>query len=105
LKNILCWISPDKWLVFREQITYKLSAIAATALFTGLAVFATYYRFFFHSGDYASFPYLEFWCTIAMIGGGVVRSMLSSCDISVHLFCMLSLGILSLCQSVFENRQ
>lgn len=38
----------------------------------GLAVFATYYRFFYHSQDYTTFPVGEFWATIAMIGGGVV---------------------------------
>jgi hypothetical protein len=42
-------------------------------MFAGLAVFATYNRFFYHSSDYAVFPWLEFWGTIAMIGGGVVR--------------------------------
>lgn len=48
--------------------------MAATAMFFGLAVFSTYYRFFFHSADYNGFPMIEFWSTIAMIGGGVVRT-------------------------------
>jgi hypothetical protein len=58
--------------VCREQFAYKFSAIAATALFCGLAVFATYNRFFYHASDYDTFPWVEFWSTIAMIGGGVV---------------------------------
>ena len=61
------------WRRCRDQLTYRFSAIAATALFVGLAAFATYYRFFYHTGDYATFPWAEFWATIAMIGGGVVR--------------------------------
>jgi hypothetical protein len=55
-----------------------VSAIAASALFAGLACFATYYRFFYqHGGESFDFPWLEFWSTIAMIGGGVVRALQS----------------------------
>jgi hypothetical protein len=71
-KEFVCH-STNKRFDCREQFTYKLSAIAATSLFIGLAVFATYYRFINHGGNVSSFPVLEFWCTIAMIGGGVVR--------------------------------
>jgi hypothetical protein len=55
----------------REQLVYRSSAVAATALFGGLAFAATYYRFFFHSGG--TFPWLEFWSTLSMIFGGIVR--------------------------------
>eukprot|EP00892_Ulva_mutabilis_P006968 jgi/Ulvmu1/4643/UM002_0374.1 len=54
----------------REQLMYRTSAIAASALFVGLAVAATYYRFFFHSQG--MFPITEFWCTLFFIGGGMV---------------------------------
>lgn len=51
---------------------YRTSAIAASALFIGMAVAATYYRFFFHARG--TFPITEFWCTLFFIGGGMVRS-------------------------------
>lgn len=54
----------------REQLMYRTSAIAASALFIGMAVAATYYRFFFHARG--TFPVTEFWCTLFFIGGGMV---------------------------------
>lgn len=57
--------------ICREQLMYRTSAIAASALFIGMAVAATYYRFFFHARG--AFPLTEFWCSLLFIGGGMVR--------------------------------
>jgi hypothetical protein len=80
-----CLIPPGS--TCRQQFLYKSSAIAASLMFAGLAIFATYNRFFYHSGDYATFPWLEFWGTIAMIGGGVVRDCFFA-----GMFCLVHAG-------------
>jgi len=56
----------------REQMTYKVSAIAASVGVTALAIAAVYYRFSWHMRDGAEFPTLEAVATLLLTIGGVV---------------------------------
>lgn len=57
----------------REQQFYKLAAVAATLGVTGLAILATYLRFYWHLRDAGEMPWGELVATLALVGGGVVR--------------------------------
>ena len=57
----------------REQMTYKVSAIAASIGVTALAIAAVHYRFSWHIRDGADFPTLEALATLLLTVGGVVR--------------------------------
>ncbi len=56
----------------REQLVYKVSAIAATTGIASIAVVATYLRFSRYMGS-QDLPWLEMACTLALVFGGVVR--------------------------------
>jgi len=56
----------------REQMTYKVSAIAASIGVTALAIAAVHYRFSWHVRDGADFPTLEAVATLLLTVGGVV---------------------------------
>ena len=58
----------------REQMTYKVSAIAASVGVTALAIAAVYYRFSWHMRDGAEFPTIEAIATLLLTVGGVVRT-------------------------------
>ena len=58
----------------REQVVYKVSAIAASVGVTGLAILATYLRFAWHVSSAGEMPWLELLATLALVGGGVVSS-------------------------------
>ncbi len=59
-------------MLHREQMTYKVSAIAASVGVTALAIAAVYYRFSWHMRDGAEFPTLEAVATLLLTIGGVV---------------------------------
>eukprot|EP00879_Flechtneria_rotunda_P021381 GHRR01022536.1.p1 GENE.GHRR01022536.1~~GHRR01022536.1.p1 ORF type:complete len:203 (+),score=42.28 GHRR01022536.1:302-910(+) len=57
----------------RQQLTYKVSAIAAASGVSALAVLATYYKFSHHlTGLEAAFPWKDMIGTLALVVGGVV---------------------------------
>lgn len=57
----------------RQQLTYQMSAIAATTGVSALAVLATYYKFSHHmTGPDAAFPWADMAGTLALVFGGVV---------------------------------
>jgi hypothetical protein len=58
----------------REQLTYQVSAIAASVGVTGLAILATYLRFAWHVADEGSMPWAELVGTLALVAGGAVRN-------------------------------
>lgn len=58
----------------REQQVYKLAAVAATMGVTGLAVLATYLRFYWQLRDAGVMPWGELVAVLALVGGGVVSS-------------------------------
>nr|AEN25578.1 beta carotene hydroxylase [Dunaliella salina] len=55
----------------REQQLYKLAAVAASLGVTGLAILATYLRFYWHIQDVGEMPWGELWATLALVGGGM----------------------------------
>jgi beta-carotene 3-hydroxylase len=58
-------------LVRRQQITYQVSAIAATTGVSALAVLATYYKFSLMTAPDSPFPWLDMGGTLALVIGGV----------------------------------
>ncbi len=59
----------------REQVVYKVSAIAASLGVTSLAVVAVYFRFAWHmSSSGSEFPWVEAAATLALTIGGAVRA-------------------------------
>lgn len=56
----------------RERLVYQMSAIGATFLVGSMAIFATYYRFFYHLNEGGEFPWVEFTATLSLVCGGVV---------------------------------
>ncbi len=56
----------------REAMTYKVSAIAATALFIFIAIVATYLRFEWHLEEEGDFPWDEMAATLLLVFGGMV---------------------------------
>mmetsp|Transcript_29382 Transcript_29382/g.75948 ORF Transcript_29382/g.75948 Transcript_29382/m.75948 type:complete len:334 (+) Transcript_29382:462-1463(+) len=54
----------------REQMTYQVSAIAASCLLTSTAIVATWCRFTMHADG--AIPAAEFLCTLLLIVGGTV---------------------------------
>eukprot|EP00775_Hariotina_reticulata_P001486 gene1486-1826_t len=57
----------------KQQLTYQISAIAATTGVSALAVLATYYKFSKHmTGPDMAFPWLDMAGTLALVIGGVV---------------------------------
>jgi hypothetical protein len=60
-------------IVCRQQLTYQISAIAATTGVSALAVLATYYKLCQHmTGPEMAFPWLDMAGTLALVFGGVV---------------------------------
>jgi beta-carotene 3-hydroxylase len=56
----------------RQQITYQVSAIAATTGVSALAILATYYKFSRHmTGPDSPFPWLDMAGTLMLVVGGV----------------------------------
>lgn len=56
----------------RQQLTYQVSAIAATTGVSALAILATYYKFSMHmAGPDTPFPWLDMFGTLALVVGGV----------------------------------
>ncbi|KAF5833419.1 beta carotene hydroxylase [Dunaliella salina] len=55
----------------REQQYYKLAAVAASLMVSGLAILATYLRFYWHLRDAGEMPWGELTATIALVAGGV----------------------------------
>lgn len=55
----------------RQQFTYQVSAIAATAGVSSLAILATYYKFSYMTGPDSPFPWLDMAGTLALVVGGV----------------------------------
>jgi hypothetical protein len=56
----------------REQLTYKVAAIAASTGVGSLAIVATYLRFSRHMNPSGDLPVAEMACTLALIFGGAV---------------------------------
>lgn len=56
----------------RQQITYQVSAVAATTGVSALAILATYYKFRVMTGPDAPFPWLDMAGTLALVVGGVI---------------------------------
>jgi len=55
----------------REQQFYKLAAVAASLGVSGLAILATYLRFYWHLRDAGEMPWGELAGTVALVAGGV----------------------------------
>ncbi len=62
------------WRTCREQLTYQVSAIAASVGVTGLAILATYLRFDWHLMDEGEMPWGELLGTLTLVAGGVVSA-------------------------------
>jgi beta-carotene 3-hydroxylase len=56
----------------RQQITYQVSAVAATTGVSALAILATYYKFRVMTGPDTPFPWLDMAGTLALVVGGVI---------------------------------
>lgn len=56
----------------REQVVYKISAIAASLGVTSLAIAAVYYRFAWHMDRTVEFPWVEAAATLALTIGGAI---------------------------------
>ena len=69
----------------REQTTYKVAAIAASAGVTAMAISAVYFRFTWNMRDGSEFPMLEAAATLLLTFGGVVS--LRSCHDSSGKSC------------------
>lgn len=68
---------PAVYRVRREQMVYKVSAIAASLGVISLAVAAVYLRFHWHMEAGGEFPWAEAAATLLLTIGGAVR--LSAC--------------------------
>lgn len=58
-------------MVCRQQLTYQVSAIAATTGVSALAILATYYKFSLMTAPDSPFPWLDMVGTLALVIGGV----------------------------------
>lgn len=56
----------------REQLSYQVSAIAASVGVTSLAILATYLRFSWHVQDEGIVPWGEMFGTLLLVAGGVL---------------------------------
>ncbi|KAG2482852.1 hypothetical protein HYH03_018243 [Edaphochlamys debaryana] len=55
----------------KEQLTYQVTAIAASALVISIAIIATYYRFVWHADPNADLPWDQIAATLLLVCGGV----------------------------------
>lgn len=84
----------------REQMVYKVSAIAATVGVTSLAIVATWLRFSWHLQTDGEVPWVEMAATLTLVAGGMVSLMTGagrSCRLMTWLceetrVCALALG-------------
>lgn len=60
------------WFACREQLTYQVAAIAASAGVIALAVAATYFRFDWHMEESQDIPWVEIAATLTLVAGGAV---------------------------------